>query len=115
MKMGVNIWVTEIGTGNERIPLPWGIGMYPRAAEAGTTFIYYKSNIMLHVRETPAEIAALVAEAERKQARERIAAMALQGALANPERVGNGFCAPIDEAIKYADGLLDALAAREGA
>ncbi len=69
----------------------------------------------LAIRETPAEVMALVAAKEREQARERIAAMALQGALANPERVGNGFCAPIDEAIKYADGLLDALAAREGA
>jgi hypothetical protein len=112
MKMGVNIWVTDADTG-EKHPVCWGVNMIAHTIEDGRHVVTTTDGKHeVPIRETPAEVMALVAAKEREQARERIAAMALQGALANPERVGNGFCAPIDEAIKYADGLLDALAAR---
>ena len=114
--MGVNIWVT--GKGGDRIPICWGVGMVPDVHPTnGNCIVYIYGENALDIRETPAEIAALVAAAERKQARERIAAMALAGMMPSPNlAIDFRYCVEIaDSAIKYADVLLDALATREGA
>ncbi len=79
--MGVNIWVTDATDGEKRF-VGWGNGSYAYTEEKADRRISVDGK-HYQTKETPAEIAALVAAEERKQARERIAAMALQGYLAN--------------------------------
>jgi hypothetical protein len=114
MMLCVNITVHD-ATDNAKRSISWGVGCDVGCEEGETGAIVSVKDRCFHVRETPAEIAALVAAAERKQARERIAAMALQGYLAN-SRIDRWL--PHEyagQAAQTADALLDALAAREGA
>ena len=79
--MGVNIWVT--GGNGLKIPLCWGVGMVPGVTDKNVNVIHYLfGSGLITVRETPAEIAALVAAAERKQSRERIAAQLMAADIA---------------------------------
>lgn len=78
--MGVNILVT--GRDGAKTPLCWGVGMVPGVTDKNVNVIHYLFGpSLLTVRETPAEVMALVAAKEREQARERIAARVLQGIL----------------------------------
>lgn len=117
--MSVNIQVTTMG--GDKILLAWGEGLVPTVRPGHGTFISFASGHNITVRETPAEIMALIAAEERKQARERIAAQILASTLAVGEYAHLtstvGDCAPdyIANAIAHADVLLSALDAREGA
>ncbi len=111
--MGVNIWVTNKTTG-EKGPVCWGETMAIGTVNgelAITTVDGLKG--FSGFRETPAEIMALVAAEERKQARERIAAQILASTVAaDDERnyaVGDVVPDYLGNAIKWADALLDAL------
>lgn len=69
------------------------------------------------VRETPAEIAALVAAEQRKRDRLMLAGQIVTGLLTNlPYRADGDFARQGSrQAVVYADALLAALDAREGA
>lgn len=82
--------------------------------EDGGSIIFH-GNDFTNVRETPAEIAALIAAEQRKRDRLMLAGQALQGYLANPN-VSRWIPHEIaGQAAQSADALLAALDAREGA
>jgi DNA invertase Pin-like site-specific DNA recombinase len=113
--MGVNIWVTNDNDG-EQIPVCWGPNMvaYTRSdGKRAITTTNGKSDVL--IRETPAEVMALVAAAERKQARERIAAQVIAAVGSGKQISQDTLSGAANYAISVADALLDALAAREGA
>lgn len=79
----VNIWVTDIVEGAPKRLVAWGVGS--NLAEGNDKIVnLHGLDCYVRCRETPAEIAALIAAEQRKRDRLMLAAMAMQGYLANP-------------------------------
>lgn len=117
--MGVNIWVTDIDGGSKRL-ICWGAGLSVGEGNDRSTLIEAVDTkaAAFEVRETPAEVMALVAAEERKQARERIAGQLMAALALDAHNGTTGFMRMVTDAksaVEAADALLDALAAREGA
>lgn len=118
--MGVNIWVTDIDDGSMRL-IHCGAGLSFGLGNDGSTLIEAvgEKTGFFGVRETPAEIAALIAAEQRKRDRMTIAAQILASTLAVGEyahrnsTVGEVTPDYIANAIAHADVLLSALDAQE--
>ena len=111
--MSVNIWVTAPHDG-QKILLAWGEHLHSAVNDDGDNIITnFSESTVLTVRETPAEVAALVAAEIRKQRRYELAARIRDeiGYFALPEEEAKAAAM----SIQAADALLAALDATEGA
>lgn len=118
--MSVNIWVTDVDGGSIR-SICWGTGLSIGEGNDGSTLIEAvgEKTGFYEIRETPAEIMALVKAAQREQQRREIAgncfrALAEFVACRPTKHPELDMAKLADIAIEGADALLAALDAREG-
>lgn len=110
--MSVNIQATTVG--GDKIPLAWGEGLVPTVRPGHGTFISFASGHNITVRETPAEIMALVKAAQRERDRMTIAAQFMAAFLGGAYASGRQPEPDYHHIVRAADALLAALDAREG-
>lgn len=119
--MSVNIWVTAPYDG-QKILLAWGEHLHAAVDADGDNIITnFSESTVITVRETPAEIAALIAAEQRKRDRLMLAGQILATTAAicdyayRNATVGDVIPDYIGNSVACADALLAALDAKEGA